>query len=148
LQADFSDLAHLGCPNELGHLFLLTVLLVALGTAFAGHLVGLSAPIGAFLTGMVVGESDFRHQVEDDIRPFRDVLLEPVFRHRRHGGGSIHRRYGTHGRARPDDRVPAWKGLVVILVGAITRGRRRSAREPPLFWRTAEKQVNCCSPRR
>src|SRR6195256_6825872 len=60
-------------------LFLLTVLVLALGTAFAGNLVGLSAPIGAFLAGMVVGESDFRHQVEDDIRPFRDVLLGLFF---------------------------------------------------------------------
>jgi CPA2 family monovalent cation:H+ antiporter-2 len=60
-------------------LFLLAVLLLALGTAFVGHLAGLSTPIGAFLAGMVVGESDFRHQVEDDIRPFRDVLLGLFF---------------------------------------------------------------------
>ncbi|MDB5393086.1 MAG: glutathione-regulated potassium-efflux system protein [Rhodospirillales bacterium] len=60
-------------------LFLLTVLLLALGTAFAGHLAGLAVPIGAFLVGMVVAESDFRHQVEDDIRPFRDVLLGLFF---------------------------------------------------------------------
>src|SRR6266404_6018005 len=60
-------------------LFLLAVLLLALGTAFVGHLAGLSVPIGAFLAGMVVGESDFRHQVEDDIRPFRDVLLGLFF---------------------------------------------------------------------
>jgi K+:H+ antiporter len=60
-------------------LFLLFVLLLALGTALAAHLAGLSPPIGAFLAGMVVGESDFRHQVEDDIRPFRDVLLGLFF---------------------------------------------------------------------
>jgi len=60
-------------------LFLLTALLLALGTAFVGHVAGLSGPIGAFLAGMVVGESDFRHQVEDDIRPFRDILLGLFF---------------------------------------------------------------------
>ncbi|UFW46332.1 MULTISPECIES: cation:proton antiporter domain-containing protein [Bradyrhizobium] len=60
-------------------LFLLTILLLALGTAFVGHVAGLSGPIGAFLAGMVVGESDFRHQVEDDIRPFRDILLGLFF---------------------------------------------------------------------
>jgi CPA2 family monovalent cation:H+ antiporter-2 len=60
-------------------LFLLAVLLLALGTAFVGQVAGLSLPIGAFLAGMVVGESDFRHQVEDDIRPFRDVLLGLFF---------------------------------------------------------------------
>jgi monovalent cation:H+ antiporter-2, CPA2 family len=60
-------------------LFLLSVLLLTLGTAFAAHLAGIAAPIGAFLAGMVIGESDFRHQVEDDIRPFRDVLLGLFF---------------------------------------------------------------------
>lgn len=60
-------------------LFLLCVLLLALGTAFAAHLAGLAPPIGAFLAGMVVAESDFRHSVEDDIRPFRDVLLGLFF---------------------------------------------------------------------
>jgi CPA2 family monovalent cation:H+ antiporter-2 len=60
-------------------LFLPAVLLLALGTAFAGHLAGLSLPIGAFLAGVVVGESDFRHQVADDIRPFRDILLGLFF---------------------------------------------------------------------
>src|SRR5258708_10266922 len=60
-------------------LFLLTVLLLALGTAFAARLAGLAVPIGSFLAGMVVAESDFRHQVEDDIRPFSDVLLGLFF---------------------------------------------------------------------
>jgi K+:H+ antiporter len=55
-------------------LFLLSVLLLTLGTAFAARHAGIASPIGAFLAGMVIGESDFRHQVEDDIRPFRDVL--------------------------------------------------------------------------
>src|SRR5712672_412682 len=102
-------------------LFLLTVLLFALGTAFAGHLAGLSAPIGAFLAGMVVGESDFRHQVEDDIRPFRDVLLGLFF-------------VTTGMEVDPSTitaapmAVLAWiiaclpgKALVVLLVGAIMR---------------------------
>lgn len=102
-------------------LFLLTVLLLALGTAFAGHLAGLSAPIGAFLAGMVVGESDFRHQIEDDIRPFRDVLLGVFF-------------VTTGMEVDPSTllaapmAVLAWiiaclagKALVVLLVGAIMR---------------------------
>ena len=60
-------------------LFLLCSLVMALGTAAAAHAAGLSLPIGAFLAGMVVGESDFRHQIEDDIRPFRDVLAGLFF---------------------------------------------------------------------
>jgi monovalent cation:H+ antiporter-2, CPA2 family len=62
-----------------GELFLLSSLALALGTAFAAHGAGLSPPIGAFLAGMVVGETDFRHQIEDDIRPFRDVLVGLFF---------------------------------------------------------------------
>ena len=42
--------------------------------AFGAEELGLSLPIGAFLVGMITGESDFRHQVEDEIRPFRDGL--------------------------------------------------------------------------
>jgi CPA2 family monovalent cation:H+ antiporter-2 len=59
--------------------FLLSVLLIAFGAAYAANLAGVSAPIGAFLAGVVIGESDFRHQVQDDIRPFRDVLLGLFF---------------------------------------------------------------------
>nr|WP_280950642.1 cation:proton antiporter [Rhodomicrobium sp. R_RK_3] len=60
-------------------LFLLCVLLIALGTAAAASLAGLSAPIGAFLAGMAIGESDFRHQVEAELRSLRDVLLGLFF---------------------------------------------------------------------
>lgn len=60
-------------------LFLLWVLMTALGTAYAVHLAGLAPPIGAFVAGLVIGESDFRHRVEEDIRPFRDVLVGLFF---------------------------------------------------------------------
>lgn len=58
---------------------LLAILLVVLLGAAGAASAGLSLPIGAFLVGMMMGESDFRHQVEDDIRPFRDVLLGLFF---------------------------------------------------------------------
>jgi len=60
-------------------LMLLTALLLAIGMGFALRALGFSAPIGAFLVGMVLGETDFRHQIEDDVRPFRDVLLGLFF---------------------------------------------------------------------
>jgi len=60
-------------------LFLLWVLMTALGTAYVIHLAGLAPPIGAFVAGMVIGESEFRHRVEEDIRPFRDVLVGLFF---------------------------------------------------------------------
>ena len=40
---------------------------------------GLSPPVGAFLAGMVIGETDFRHQIEDDIRPLGDLLVGVFF---------------------------------------------------------------------
>jgi CPA2 family monovalent cation:H+ antiporter-2 len=58
---------------------LLNTLALAFGTAFLAHELGISPPIGAFLAGMMIGETDFRHQVEDDIRPFRDALLGLFF---------------------------------------------------------------------
>ena len=60
-------------------LFLLTALLAALGAAYLAHLAGLALPVGAFIAGMVIGGSDFRHRVEDDLRPFRDVLVGLFF---------------------------------------------------------------------
>jgi CPA2 family monovalent cation:H+ antiporter-2 len=60
-------------------LFTLAVLLVALLAAWATHLAGLSLALGAFLAGIMLGETEFRHQIEADIRPFRDVLLGLFF---------------------------------------------------------------------
>jgi CPA2 family monovalent cation:H+ antiporter-2 len=62
-----------------GELFLLWSLALALGAACAAQMAGLPLSIGAFLAGMVIAESDFRHQIEDDIRPFRDVLVGLFF---------------------------------------------------------------------
>lgn len=60
-------------------LFTLTVLLVSLAAAWTTKELGLSMAFGAFLAGMVLGETEFRHQVEASIRPFRDVLLGLFF---------------------------------------------------------------------
>lgn len=60
-------------------LFTLTVLFVSLAAAFATKSLGLSMAFGAFLAGMILGETEFRHQVEAAIRPFRDVLLGLLF---------------------------------------------------------------------
>ncbi|MHB8473970.1 MAG: cation:proton antiporter domain-containing protein [Gammaproteobacteria bacterium] len=60
-------------------LFMLSVLLFTLGAAWLTQMSGLSLALGAFLAGMMLGETEFRHQVEADIRPFRDVLLGLFF---------------------------------------------------------------------
>lgn len=59
--------------------FLLAVLTLVVGASLAAEEIGLSLPIGAFVVGMMVGESDFRHQLEEEIRPFRDLLLGIFF---------------------------------------------------------------------
>jgi CPA2 family monovalent cation:H+ antiporter-2 len=60
-------------------LFMLNVLLVTLGLAELTELAGLSFALGAFLAGMLIAETEYRYQVEEDIKPFRDVLLGLFF---------------------------------------------------------------------
>lgn len=56
-------------------LFMLNVLFITLGLAWVTELAGLSMALGAFMAGMLISETEFRYQVEEDIKPFRDVLL-------------------------------------------------------------------------
>lgn len=60
-------------------LFMLTALLLALAAAAFSFAAGLSPTLGAFMAGMLLGETEFRHQVEADIRPFRDLMLGLFF---------------------------------------------------------------------
>ncbi|MGE6106533.1 monovalent cation:proton antiporter-2 (CPA2) family protein [Aeromonas sobria] len=60
-------------------LFVLSALLVALLAASLTQWMGLSMALGAFLAGMMLGESHYRHQLEVDIKPFRDVLMGLFF---------------------------------------------------------------------
>ncbi|HEX4911016.1 MAG TPA: cation:proton antiporter [Permianibacter sp.] len=60
-------------------LFVLVCLLVTLVAAAVTHELGLSMALGAFLAGTLLGESQFRHQIEAEIRPFRDVLMGLFF---------------------------------------------------------------------
>ena len=60
-------------------LFVLLALVIVLLTAGLTHLIGLSPALGAFLAGMLLGESHYRHQIEADLRPFRDILLGVFF---------------------------------------------------------------------
>jgi len=60
-------------------LFVLNLLLVTLGLAWLTELAGLSLALGSFIAGMLISETQFKHQVETDIRPFHDVLLGLFF---------------------------------------------------------------------
>jgi CPA2 family monovalent cation:H+ antiporter-2 len=60
-------------------LFVLTTLLVTLVASALTQFFGLSMALGAFLAGMMLGESQYKHQLEADIRPYRDILLGLFF---------------------------------------------------------------------
>ncbi len=60
-------------------LFVLNVLLITLGLAWLTELAGLSLALGAFVAGMLISETEFKHRVETDIKPFHDVLLGLFF---------------------------------------------------------------------
>jgi CPA2 family monovalent cation:H+ antiporter-2 len=60
-------------------LFVLATLWVVIGLAYATGAAGLSLALGAFVGGMLISETMYRHQVEADIRPFRDILLGLFF---------------------------------------------------------------------
>ncbi|MCK6382985.1 MAG: cation:proton antiporter [Rhodocyclaceae bacterium] len=72
-------LFHLVSAQRSAELFTLTVLLVSLVAAWITRSLDMSMAFGAFLAGMVLGETEFRHQVESVIRPFRDVLIGLFF---------------------------------------------------------------------
>ncbi|MFC4726779.1 cation:proton antiporter [Coralloluteibacterium thermophilus] len=74
-----SPLFHVVTRGRSAEVFTLTVLLVSLAAGWVTNSLGLSMAFGAFLAGMVLGETEFRHQVESAIRPFRDVLLGLFF---------------------------------------------------------------------
>lgn len=83
-------------------IFTLTVLLVTLSSAWLTDKMGLSSALGAFLAGMMLGETEFRHQIEVEIRPFRDVLLGLFFI--------------TIGMLLNLSAIPdAWRGILVLL---------------------------------
>jgi CPA2 family monovalent cation:H+ antiporter-2 len=96
---------HLIAASRSAELFTLTALLFALTAAAVTQTAGLSLAIGGFLAGMMLGETEFRHQIEADIRPFRDVLLGLFFI--------------TIGMELDVARLPALAPAVVLLLAAI-----------------------------
>jgi CPA2 family monovalent cation:H+ antiporter-2 len=70
---------HLVARQKTSELFMLNVLLVTLGLAYLTEFAGLSLALGAFLAGILISETEYRYQVEADIKPFRDVLLGLFF---------------------------------------------------------------------
>lgn len=70
---------HIVVKRRSRELFMLNLLLVTLGAAWITEQAGLSLALGAFVAGMLISETEYKHQVEEDIKPFRDVLLGLFF---------------------------------------------------------------------
>ena len=64
---------------RLRELFTAAALLIVIGTAYVMMLVGLSPALGTFLAGLVLATSEFRHELESDIEPFKGILLGLFF---------------------------------------------------------------------
>lgn len=72
-------LFHKIARTKSSEIFLLTTLLVALGSAWISSRLGLPLALGAFVAGVMLSETEFRYQLEHEMRPFRDVLLAIFF---------------------------------------------------------------------
>ncbi|MDD2722087.1 MAG: monovalent cation:proton antiporter-2 (CPA2) family protein [Gallionella sp.] len=70
---------HVVARQKSSELFTLNVLFITLGLAYFTEFAGLSLALGAFVAGMLISETEYRYQVEEDIKPFRDVLLGLFF---------------------------------------------------------------------
>lgn len=65
--------------NGNAEILVLAALTIVALSAEAAHLAGASTALGAFLAGLLLGESDVRHRIEEDLRPFRDVFASVFF---------------------------------------------------------------------
>ncbi|HRH82359.1 MAG TPA: cation:proton antiporter, partial [Thiobacillaceae bacterium] len=70
---------HMVARAKSAELFMLNILFITLGLAYITDSAGLSLALGAFLAGVLISETEYRYQVESDIRPFRDVLMGLFF---------------------------------------------------------------------
>jgi CPA2 family monovalent cation:H+ antiporter-2 len=72
------------CVNQVvktgsDELFIMTILFLAIGASYLAYLLGFSYSLGAFIAGMLIAETKYKHQVLADLVPFRDLLLGIFF---------------------------------------------------------------------
>ena len=126
-------------------LFVLNLLLVTLALAWLTEHAGLSLALGAFVAGMLIAETEYKHQVETDIRPFHDVLLGLFFITI---GMKLDCRSGVDAVAAGaghDDRA----GAVQVRAGhaasrAHSAPRRAWRCAPACTWRRRANSASCC----
>jgi len=70
---------HIAAGSKIPEIFTATALLVVIGAALLMQIVGMSMVLGAFIAGMLLADSEYRHQLEADIAPFKGLLLGLFF---------------------------------------------------------------------
>ena len=60
-------------------IFIATILFTVVGASFLAHVFGFSYTLGAFIAGMLIAETEYKHEIEADLTPFRDILLGLFF---------------------------------------------------------------------
>lgn len=70
---------HLVASTHSAEIFTLATLFISLTAAWLTNQLGLSLALGAFLAGLMLSETEYKHQIQTDIRPFRDVLMGLFF---------------------------------------------------------------------
>ncbi|GAB4292340.1 MAG: cation:proton antiporter [Roseovarius sp.] len=111
---------------RLNEMFTALALLIVIGIAYVMNLVGLSPALGAFLAGVVLASSEFRHQLESDIAPFKGLLLGLFFITVGTGidlSGLLGRFFTVMALALG---VIALKGIILYAIGRVFGLRRRS----------------------
>ena len=70
---------HQVSKTKSNEIFISSILLIVIGASYVAHKLGFSYSLGAFVAGMMIAETHYRHQVEADLIPFRDLLLGVFF---------------------------------------------------------------------
>lgn len=70
---------HQVSKTKSNEIFVGSVLLIVMGASYLAHAFGFSYSLGAFIAGMMIAETHYKHQVEADLVPFRDLLLGVFF---------------------------------------------------------------------
>jgi CPA2 family monovalent cation:H+ antiporter-2 len=105
-------------------IFVALTLLAVLGTGWATASVGLSLTLGAFLAGLLLAETEFRHQIEADIQPFRGLLMGLFFM-------SIGMQIDPHFALRNAAFLIALVAALIAIKAAVTTGLALAIRLPP-----------------
>ncbi len=70
---------HAVSKTKSNEIFVSSILLIVIGASYVAHLFSFSYSLGAFVAGMMIAETQYKHQVEADLIPFRDLLLGVFF---------------------------------------------------------------------